>query len=73
MNIFTISGESQSHEVTEGLLGTIQRVGNLQRMQVKTHNRTGLWDITINSEATFTVKVTGEQFSKCCAEKYDGK
>ncbi|XP_031415797.1 von Willebrand factor A domain-containing protein 7-like [Clupea harengus] len=58
--LFSPTGESQSHEVSEGPLGTIQRVGNLQRMQVKTHNRTGLWDITINSTATFTVKVTGQ-------------
>ncbi|XP_031415803.1 von Willebrand factor A domain-containing protein 7 [Clupea harengus] len=58
--LYSPTGESQSHEVSEGPLGTIQRVGNLHRMQVKTHNRTGLWDITINSTVTFTVKVTGQ-------------
>ncbi|KAG5285814.1 hypothetical protein AALO_G00007750 [Alosa alosa] len=54
------TGESQNHGVPEGPLGTIQRVGNLQRVQLNAHNRTGLWDITINSTAKFTVKVTGQ-------------
>ncbi|XP_041964174.1 von Willebrand factor A domain-containing protein 7 isoform X2 [Alosa sapidissima] len=58
--LYSPTGESQNHGVPEGPLGTIQRVGNLQRVQLNAHNRTGLWDITINSTAKFTVKVTGK-------------
>ncbi|KAL2097666.1 hypothetical protein ACEWY4_006873 [Coilia grayii] len=58
--LYSPTGESQGHEMSDGPLGTIQKVGNLQRIQVNTNNRIGLWGITINTTETFLVKVTGQ-------------
>ncbi|XP_063050249.1 von Willebrand factor A domain-containing protein 7-like, partial [Engraulis encrasicolus] len=59
-SLYSPTGDSQSNEMSDGPLGTITKVGNLQRIQVNTSNRTGLWSITINTTETFVVKVTGQ-------------
>ncbi|XP_056590370.1 von Willebrand factor A domain-containing protein 7-like [Triplophysa dalaica] len=53
------TGSSQSGSVTDGPLGSIQTVGNLWRVKLKSDNQTGEWRISINSLHPYTIKVTG--------------
>ncbi|KAL4640631.1 von Willebrand factor A domain-containing protein 7-like [Arapaima gigas] len=52
------SGVSQSSQVPEGPLGTIQSVGNLYRVRMK--HQAGLWKMEINSRQPYTLKVMGQ-------------
>lgn len=58
-NLHSPSGVSQSNSVVNGPLGTIHRVGNLQRIQLNGSD-TGLWQIEMTTTQPYTVKVTGQ-------------
>lgn len=55
-----ISGVSQGHNQASGDLGTIQTVGNLRRIRLRSDRQSGKWQININSEQPYTLKITGE-------------
>ncbi|KAM7418547.1 hypothetical protein PAMA_015926 [Pampus argenteus] len=54
------AGVSQSHTEASGKLGTIQTVGNLRRIRLNADKLTGTWQININSNQPYTLKVTGQ-------------
>ncbi|XP_020497331.2 von Willebrand factor A domain-containing protein 7 isoform X1 [Labrus bergylta] len=54
------AGVSQSHNEANGKLGTIQTVGNLRRIRLNADKHTGAWQININSNQPYTLKVTGQ-------------
>ncbi|KAK1791880.1 hypothetical protein P4O66_013857 [Electrophorus voltai] len=61
--IFTLhspSGVTQTHTVDKGPLALIQTVGNLRHILFSSHMETGLWHISMESTAAYTIKVTGE-------------
>ncbi|XP_071360801.1 von Willebrand factor A domain-containing protein 7-like [Trachinotus anak] len=51
---------SQSNTEASGKLGTIQTVGNLRRVRLNADKQTGTWQININSNQPYTLKVTGQ-------------
>ncbi|XP_067297300.1 von Willebrand factor A domain-containing protein 7 [Pseudorasbora parva] len=53
------TGVSQSNTVANGPLGTIQKVGNLQRIQLNA-TEMGLWHIDMMTTQPYTVKVIGQ-------------
>ncbi|KAI7811322.1 putative von Willebrand factor A domain-containing protein 7-like [Triplophysa rosa] len=53
------SGSSQSSTVLNGILGTIHKVGNLQRIQLNGTEK-GLWHIDMTSTQPYTIKITGQ-------------
>lgn len=52
-------GVTQSNTVEDGPLGTIQKVGNLQRIQLN-GTEMGLWHIEMTTTNAYTIKVMGE-------------
>ncbi|KAL1023658.1 hypothetical protein UPYG_G00044180 [Umbra pygmaea] len=54
------SGVSQLDTESNGALGTIQTVGNLQRLSFTSDNQTGLWQISFNSNLPYLLKVIGQ-------------
>uniref|UniRef100_A0A8B9LLZ3 von Willebrand factor A domain-containing protein 7-like n=1 Tax=Astyanax mexicanus TaxID=7994 RepID=A0A8B9LLZ3_ASTMX len=54
------SGVSQSHTVSNGPLAVIQTVGNLRRVHFTSPIETGLWNISVESTASYTIKVMGQ-------------
>ncbi|XP_022075422.2 probable serine/threonine-protein kinase dyrk2 isoform X1 [Acanthochromis polyacanthus] len=60
-NMFScLSGLSQTSSQFNGPLANFTTVGNLRRIMLITGNQTGLWNISINSNIAYTVKVTGQ-------------
>ncbi|XP_040892810.1 von Willebrand factor A domain-containing protein 7 [Toxotes jaculatrix] len=58
---FTSStGVSQSSSQSNGLLASLTTAGNLRRLNLNTDNQTGLWQISVNSNSPYSVKVTGQ-------------
>ncbi|XP_026215482.1 von Willebrand factor A domain-containing protein 7 isoform X2 [Anabas testudineus] len=54
------TGLSQSQSEANGKLGTVQTVGNLRRIRLNTDKQTGIWQININTNQAYTLKVTGQ-------------
>uniref|UniRef100_A0A3Q1CL51 von Willebrand factor A domain-containing protein 7-like n=1 Tax=Amphiprion ocellaris TaxID=80972 RepID=A0A3Q1CL51_AMPOC len=54
------TGLSQTSSQFNGPLANFTTVGNLRRIVLITGNQTGLWNISINSNTAYTVKVTGQ-------------
>ncbi|XP_056228230.1 von Willebrand factor A domain-containing protein 7-like [Seriola aureovittata] len=54
------AGVSQSNTEASGKLGTVQTVGNLRRIRLNADKQTGRWQININSNQPYTLKVTGQ-------------
>ncbi|XP_044046128.1 von Willebrand factor A domain-containing protein 7 [Siniperca chuatsi] len=54
------AGVSQSHNEASGKLGTIQTVGNLRRIRLNADKQTGIWQINMNSNQPYTLKITGQ-------------
>ncbi|KAF1395599.1 hypothetical protein PFLUV_G00013220 [Perca fluviatilis] len=54
------AGVSQSSNEATGKLGTIKTVGNLRRIRFNADIQTGTWQININSNQPYTLKVTGQ-------------
>ncbi|KAK6324587.1 hypothetical protein J4Q44_G00039290 [Coregonus suidteri] len=53
------SGVTQKQNEANGKLGTVQTVGNLYRVRLASNKQTGLWEISMNSNQPYTLKVTG--------------
>ena len=53
-------GASQSTRQSTGPLATVTTVGNLRRLSLNTANQTGSWEISVNSNSPYSVKVTGQ-------------
>ncbi|KAK9981266.1 hypothetical protein ABG768_000819 [Culter alburnus] len=58
-NLRSPTGASQSNTVANGPLGTIQKVGNLQRIQLN-ETEMGLWFIDMTTSQSYTIKVIGQ-------------
>lgn len=59
-DITSPSGTSQSSSVSSGPLATITTAGNLRRLSLNSDNQTGLWEIHVNSNDPYSVKVIGQ-------------
>ncbi|XP_056625168.1 von Willebrand factor A domain-containing protein 7 [Triplophysa dalaica] len=53
------SGLSQSSTVLNGILGTIHKVGNLERIQLN-GNEKGLWHIDMTSTKPYSIKISSQ-------------
>lgn len=53
-------GVSQSSSQSSGPLVTFTTAGNLRRLSLNTDNQTGSWEISVNSNNPYSVKVTGQ-------------
>ncbi|KAM9314807.1 von Willebrand factor A domain-containing protein 7-like [Pholidichthys leucotaenia] len=54
------TGETQTSSVSSGPLASFTAVGNLLRISLNTKNKTGLWEIGVDSNSPYSVKVTGQ-------------
>ncbi|KAM8771831.1 von Willebrand factor A domain-containing protein 7 [Acanthopagrus schlegelii] len=54
------TGVSQSSSQSSGPLASFTTVGNLRRLSLNTDNQTGSWEITVDSNKPYSVKVTGQ-------------
>ncbi|XP_031675174.1 von Willebrand factor A domain-containing protein 7-like isoform X1 [Oncorhynchus kisutch] len=54
------AGVTQKQNEVNGELGTVQTVGNLFRVRLASNKQTGLWEISMNSNQPYTLKVTGQ-------------
>uniref|UniRef100_A0A8C7H3I7 von Willebrand factor A domain-containing protein 7 n=1 Tax=Oncorhynchus kisutch TaxID=8019 RepID=A0A8C7H3I7_ONCKI len=54
------AGVTQKQNEVSGELGTVQTVGNLFRVRLASNKQTGLWEISMNSNQPYTLKVTGQ-------------
>ncbi|XP_051801333.1 von Willebrand factor A domain-containing protein 7-like [Acanthochromis polyacanthus] len=59
-NLTGSTGESQNSSQSSGPLASFTTAGNLRRLSINTSNQTGLWQISINSNNPYSVKVTGQ-------------
>ncbi|XP_075893051.1 von Willebrand factor A domain-containing protein 7-like [Nelusetta ayraudi] len=69
------AGVSQGHKQASGDLGTIQTVGNLRRICLRSDRQSGKWQININSEQPYTLKITGQSmitFIYDFVERFEG-
>nr|XP_055060966.1 von Willebrand factor A domain-containing protein 7-like [Misgurnus anguillicaudatus] len=60
VTVYSPTGGSQSGSVINGGLGSIQTVGNLKKITLKSDYQTGEWSISVNSTSSYTMKVTGQ-------------
>ncbi|KAJ4944153.1 hypothetical protein JOQ06_012698 [Pogonophryne albipinna] len=54
------AGVSSSQDDTIGKLGTLQTVGNLWRIRLNADSLEGNWQLNVNSNQQYTLKVTGQ-------------
>ncbi|XP_056225781.1 von Willebrand factor A domain-containing protein 7 [Seriola aureovittata] len=54
------TGVSQSSSQSSGPLASLTTAGNLRRLSLDTDNQTGSWQISVNSNSPYSVKVTGQ-------------
>uniref|UniRef100_A0A6Q2YXP0 von Willebrand factor A domain containing 11 n=1 Tax=Esox lucius TaxID=8010 RepID=A0A6Q2YXP0_ESOLU len=54
------AGVTQTETEASGKLGTVQKVGNLYRIRLASNKQTGLWEINMNSNQPYTLKITGQ-------------
>ncbi|KAL7404652.1 hypothetical protein ABVT39_017648 [Epinephelus coioides] len=54
------TGVSQSSSESSGPLSSVTTAGNLRRLSLNTDNQTGSWEIRVNSNSPYSVKVTGQ-------------
>ncbi|XP_037545994.1 von Willebrand factor A domain-containing protein 7 [Nematolebias whitei] len=69
------AGVSQNQNEANGKLGTIKTVGNLWRIRLNSDKQSGTWQININSNQLYTLKVTGQSiitFIYDFVEKFGG-
>ncbi|KAM7393983.1 hypothetical protein PAMP_020812 [Pampus punctatissimus] len=55
-----IVSQIKSSSQSNGPLASFTTVGNLRRLSINTDNQTGLWEISVNSNNPYSVKVTGQ-------------
>ncbi|XP_029009131.1 von Willebrand factor A domain-containing protein 7 [Betta splendens] len=69
------AGLSQKDSEANGNLGTIQTVGNLRRIRINADKQTGTWQMNINTNQPYTLKVTGQStitFIYNFVERFEG-
>ncbi|KAM3867752.1 von Willebrand factor A domain-containing protein 7-like [Diretmus argenteus] len=74
-NFTSSAGVSQSSSQSSGPLGTFTTVGNLRRFSLSTDNQTGSWEISVNSNEPYSLKVSGQSsvnFIYNLVEPYEG-
>ncbi|XP_034400448.1 von Willebrand factor A domain-containing protein 7 [Cyclopterus lumpus] len=54
------TGVSQSSSQPSGPLASFTTAGNLRRLSLNTDNQTGSWEIRVNSNNPYSIKVTGQ-------------
>nr|XP_046264804.1 von Willebrand factor A domain-containing protein 7-like [Scatophagus argus]XP_046264811.1 von Willebrand factor A domain-containing protein 7-like [Scatophagus argus]XP_046264819.1 von Willebrand factor A domain-containing protein 7-like [Scatophagus argus] len=54
------TGVSQSSSQSSGPLASFTTVGNLRRLSLNITDQTGLWEISVNSNSPYSVKVIGQ-------------
>ncbi|CAN9510134.1 unnamed protein product [Ophioblennius macclurei] len=54
------TGVSQSSSESSGPLGSMTTAGNLHRLSLSADNQTGSWELSVNSDMPYSVKVTGQ-------------
>nr|XP_019939288.1 PREDICTED: von Willebrand factor A domain-containing protein 7-like [Paralichthys olivaceus]XP_019939289.1 PREDICTED: von Willebrand factor A domain-containing protein 7-like [Paralichthys olivaceus] len=59
-NLTSSSGLSQSSSQSSGPLASSTTAGNLRRLSLNTDNQTGSWQISVDSNSPYSVKVTGQ-------------
>ncbi|XP_067437736.1 von Willebrand factor A domain-containing protein 7-like isoform X1 [Thunnus thynnus] len=59
-NLTNSSGVSQSSSQSSGPLASFTTAGTLRRLRLNTDNQTGLWEISVNSNNPYSVKVIGQ-------------
>ncbi|XP_035515350.1 von Willebrand factor A domain-containing protein 7-like [Morone saxatilis] len=59
-NLTSSTGISQSSSQSSGPLASFTTAGNLRRLSLNTDNQTGSWQIIVNSNNPYSVKVTGQ-------------
>uniref|UniRef100_A0A665V215 von Willebrand factor A domain containing 10, tandem duplicate 1 n=2 Tax=Echeneis naucrates TaxID=173247 RepID=A0A665V215_ECHNA len=74
-NLTSPTGVSQSSSQTTGPLASLIKAGNLRRLSLSTDNQTGSWQISINSNSPYSIKVIGQSsvsFVFYLVEAYEG-
>ncbi|KAI3352993.1 hypothetical protein L3Q82_019566 [Scortum barcoo] len=59
-NLTSSTGASQYSNESTGPLASLTTVGNLFRLSLNTTNQTGSWEISVNSNNPYSVKITGQ-------------
>ncbi|XP_061625324.1 von Willebrand factor A domain-containing protein 7-like [Phyllopteryx taeniolatus] len=59
-NLTSATGVSQSSSESSGPLASLSLAGNLRRLTLNNDNETGMWEISVDSNDTYSVKVTGQ-------------
>ncbi|XP_056265572.1 von Willebrand factor A domain-containing protein 7 [Pseudoliparis swirei] len=59
-DLISSTGVSQSSSQPSGPLASFTTAGNLRRLSLNTDNQTGSWEIRVNSNNPYSVKVTGQ-------------
>ncbi|KAM8880382.1 von Willebrand factor A domain-containing protein 7 [Spinachia spinachia] len=59
-NLTSSTGVSQSSSQSSGPLASFTTAGNLHRLIINTDNQTGLWEIRVDSNNPYSLKVTGQ-------------
>ncbi|XP_061888792.1 von Willebrand factor A domain-containing protein 7-like [Entelurus aequoreus] len=59
-NLTSPSGVSQSSGESSGPLASLTSAGNLRRLSLNNDSETGLWEIKVDSNDPYSVKVTGQ-------------
>nr|XP_020496296.1 LOW QUALITY PROTEIN: von Willebrand factor A domain-containing protein 7-like [Labrus bergylta] len=58
--LISSTGVSQSSSQSSGPLASFTTAGNLRRLRLNTENQTGSWEIMVDSNNPYSVKVTGQ-------------
>ncbi|XP_019732033.1 von Willebrand factor A domain-containing protein 7-like [Hippocampus comes] len=59
-NLTSSTGVSQSSSESSGPLASLSLAGNLRRLRLNNDNETGLWEISVDSNDPYSVKVAGQ-------------
>nr|XP_046264832.1 von Willebrand factor A domain-containing protein 7-like [Scatophagus argus] len=59
-NLTSSTGISQSSSQSSGPLASFTTAGNLRRLSLNTDNQTGSWEVSVDSNNPYSVKVTGQ-------------
>ncbi|XP_077380532.1 von Willebrand factor A domain-containing protein 7-like [Festucalex cinctus] len=59
-NLTSSTGVSQDSSESSGPLGSLSSAGNLRRLTLNNDSETGLWEISVDSNDPYSVKVAGQ-------------
>ncbi|KAM9856777.1 von Willebrand factor A domain-containing protein 7 [Aulostomus maculatus] len=74
-NLTSPTGVSQISSESSGPLASVTTAGNLRRLSLNMDNQTGSWEVSVNSNNPYSVKVTGQSsvnFIFNLVEAYEG-